>query len=72
MKMTDLFTSMIRYKRMLEETERNVCINFIVTYVKESSKWLKRERMSAGVRAHLNWMKIPDAARWNSSEMNLA
>ena len=40
--MTDLFTSMIRYRRVLEDTERNVCLNFIVTYIEESSKWLKQ------------------------------
>ena len=66
MKMTDLFTS-IEYKRVLRDTERNACINFIVTYIEGSSKWLKRERMSAGVRAHLFRVKLPDTARWNMS-----
>ena len=43
MKMTDLFTTTVGYKRVLGDTERNVYINFIVTYIKKSSKWLKRE-----------------------------
>ena len=38
MKMTYLFTSTNRYKRVLRDTERNLCTNFIVTYVEESSK----------------------------------
>ena len=53
-KVTYLFTIMNRYKRVLRDTERYLCTNFILTYVKESSKWLKRQRMSAGVRTHPN------------------
>ena len=66
MKITDLFTS-IEYKRVLGDTERNACRNIIVTYIEGSSKWLKRERMNAGVRVHLNRVKLPDAARRNMS-----
>ena len=42
-KMTYLYISMNGCRRALGNTERNAHTNFIVTYVKESFRWLKRQ-----------------------------
>ena len=57
--MTYLFTSINVYSTVLRDAERNVCTNFIATYVGESRIWLKRQTMSATVRTHLK--ELPDA-----------